>query len=91
MDGVYELVVCDEAERLVSADGPIDVGDALAIDDEIWLVLREAELTSTVGRARFECRRALKLRLRAEELIAYAKELELKITRAREVSGRTTA
>jgi hypothetical protein len=84
MEVAYELVLADEAEKVVVADEPIDVGDAVAIDDEIWLVLRESHRASTFGRARFECRRALKLRLRAEELIAYTRELELKITAARE-------
>lgn len=83
MEALYELVLRDEGEKVVLADEPIDVGDAVAIDNEVWLVLRQAERASTIGRARFECRRALKLRLQAEELIAYAKELELKLTRTR--------
>jgi hypothetical protein len=83
MEAVYELVLRGGDERVVLADELIDVGDAVAIDNEIWLVLSQAEPESTIGRARFECRRALKLRLQAEELIAYAKELEVKITRTR--------
>ena len=83
MEAVYELILREECEKVVLADEPIEVGDAVAIDNEVWLVLGEAELASTIGRARYECRRALKLRLQAEELIAYAKELELNLTRAR--------
>jgi hypothetical protein len=81
METMYELVVADEDEKLVETDEPLDVGDAVAIDDEIWLVLRAADRTTTLARARFECRRALRLRNRAEALLAYAKELELSITK----------
>ena len=83
METVYELVLDDEDEMLVATEEPLDVGDAVAIDDEIWLVLREADRVTTLGRARFECRRALRLRNQAEELLAYAKQLELRITKAR--------
>lgn len=84
MDAVYELVLRNEGEKLVVAEETIDVGDAVAIDDEIWLLLRETDQAALRGRARYECRRALQLRDRAKELIAYAKELELKLIRARE-------
>lgn len=83
MEAVYELVLAGEDEKLVETDEPLDVGDAVAIDDEIWLVLRAADRTTTLARARFECRRALRLRNQAEALLAYAKELELSITKAR--------
>jgi hypothetical protein len=84
MDALYELVLPDDSEKVVIAEAPIDVGDAVAIDDEIWLVLRECDQAALGGRARYECRRALRLRNQAQELIAYSKQLELNITRARE-------
>jgi hypothetical protein len=84
MEQVYELEL-EGAERLVTADEPIDVGAALIVDDEILLVLRESENVATIGRARYECRRALRLRHQAEELVAHANELELEFARAREV------
>ena len=87
MEGIYELVLRDEGERVVVAQEPVDVGAAVAIDDEIWLVLRESEQVALRGRARFECRRALRLRDQAQELIAYATELELDVTHAREARG----
>lgn len=83
MEMVYELVLAGhEDDKLVETDEPLDVGDAVAIDDEIWLVMRE-DRARTLGRARFECRRALRLRNQAEALLAYAKELELSVTKAR--------
>jgi hypothetical protein len=84
MGATYELVLPDRERKIVAAVEPIRVGDAVAIDNEIWLVLRESDRASTTGRARFDCRRALKLRLRAEELVAYAKQLGLQVTTARE-------
>jgi hypothetical protein len=84
MEALYELVLPDDSEKVVIAETPIDVGDAVAIDDEIWLVLRESEQAALGGRGRYECRRALRLRNQAQELIAYSKQLELEITRARE-------
>lgn len=81
---LYELVLNGEDEKVVAADEPLSVGDAVALDDEIWLVLRESEQGALRGRARFECRRALVLRRRAQELIDHASELQLKITEARE-------
>lgn len=81
---LYELVLNGEDEKVVAADEPLGVGDAVALDDEIWLVLRESEQAALRGRARFECRRALVLRRRAHELIDHASELQLKITEARE-------
>ena len=81
---LYELVLNGENEKVVAADEPLSVGDAVALDDEIWLVLRESEQAALRGRARFECRRALVLRRRAQELIDHASELQLKITEARE-------
>ena len=81
---LYELVLNGEDERVVAADEPLGVGDAVALDHEIWLVLRESEQAALRGRARFECRRALLLRRRAQELIKQANELQLKIAQARE-------
>jgi hypothetical protein len=81
---LYELVLNGEDEKVVAADESLSVGDAVALDDEIWLVLRESEQAALRGRARFECRRALVLRRRAQELIDHASELQLKITEARE-------
>jgi len=81
---LYELVLNGEDERVVAADEPLGVGDAVALDHEIWLVLRESEQAALRGRARFECRRALLLRRRAQELIDQANELQLKIAKARE-------
>jgi hypothetical protein len=81
----YALVLDGQEERTVLTDKTIDVGDAVLVGDEIWLVLREADTrTATRHRARFECRRALALRTQAEELLAYTKELKLDITKARE-------
>jgi hypothetical protein len=84
MEAVYELVLRDEGEKVVVAEETIDVGDAVAIEDEIWLVLRKSDQAALIGRVRFECGRALQLRNQAKELLAYAKELGLKVTRARE-------
>ena len=84
MEAVYELALRDGGEKVVVAEESIDVGDSVAIDDEIWLVLRESDQAALMGRVRFECRRALRLCDQAKELIAYAKELELKLTRTRE-------
>lgn len=81
---LYELVLDGEDEKVVAADEPLSVGDAVALDEEIWLVLRESEQSALRGRARFECRRALVLRRRAEELIAQANDLQLKIAKASE-------
>jgi hypothetical protein len=75
-EAVYELVLHQEEEKVVLAEEPIDVGDAVVIDDEIWLVLRESEPALVRGRPRFECRRGLRLRNHAQELLNYAKELE---------------
>jgi hypothetical protein len=85
---LYELVLDDETEKLVEVDEPLNVGDAVALGNEIWLVLRESERASVRGHSRFECRRALQLRLRAQELIAHADELQLKIAKAREARDR---
>ena len=84
MQQPYELVV-EGDDRLVATEEPVDVGDALIVEDEVLLVLRESEHATTAGRARYECRRALQLRHRAQELLAYARELELKFAEAREV------
>src|SRR5947207_826867 len=81
MKVVYELVLHEEDEKVVLTEEPLDVGDAVAIEDEIWLVLRESDQAALRGRVRYECRRALRLQNQAQELLAYAKELELKITR----------
>ncbi len=81
---LYELVLGGDDEKVVAADAPLGVGDAVALDNEIWLVLRESEQTALHGRARFECRRALVLRRRALELIDHANELQLKLAKARD-------
>jgi hypothetical protein len=81
----YDLVLDGEEERTVLTDKTLEVGDAVLVGDEIWLVLREADTrAATRHRARFECRRALALRTQAEELIAYARELQLDITKSRQ-------
>lgn len=79
-----ELVV-DDQERLVASADPIEVGDALIVDDEILLVLRESEGKALRAEARFQCRRSLALRGQAEELLAYSEELQLKLTEASDV------
>jgi hypothetical protein len=84
MEQMYELVL-DGDERLVASEEPVDVGDALILEDEILLVLRESEHAGTSGRARYEVRRALRLKHQAKELVAYAEELQLKFAEAREV------
>jgi hypothetical protein len=38
MEAVYELVLPDEGEKVVLADEAIDIGDAVAIDNEVWLI-----------------------------------------------------
>ena len=78
-------LVTDDRETLVATTEPLAVGDALIVDDEILLVLRESERDAVRARARFQCRRALVLRDQAEELLSYSKELELKLTEAREI------
>jgi hypothetical protein len=88
MDQMYELVV-EGDERLVATEEPVAVGDALIVEDEILLVLREAHRTATIGRARYECRRPLRLANQAQELLAYAQELELKFATARDVRDST--
>ena len=80
---LYEVVIDAEDERLVTTDEPLDVGDAVAIDDEVWLVLRKSERAPLHGSARFECRRALRLPNQARELLAYAKTLRLDLRQAR--------
>jgi hypothetical protein len=85
MEQTYELVIGAQEARLVATQEPIDVGDALILDREILLVLRESERAATLGRARFECRCALQLNSRSHDLVAYARELQLSFTEAREV------
>lgn len=85
MEQVYELVLDAQEERLVATEEAVDVGDALILDREILLVLRESEDAATAGRARFECRCALQLNSRSHDLVAYARELQLSFTEAREV------
>ena len=87
MTFLSELVTVDR-ETLVATTEPIAVGDALIVDDEILLVLRESKRDAVRARARFQCRRALMLRDQAEELLAHAKELELKLTEARKIRAR---
>ena len=67
----------------MSTEDLVGVGDAIAIDDEVWLVLRESERPARRGSARYECRRALRLPNQARELTAYAKALRLDLTPAR--------
>lgn len=86
MEAVYELVLHEEADKVVLTEEPLEIGDAVAIDDEIWLALRESEQAAVRGRARYECRRGLRLRNHAKDLLGYARELGLNITRAREAS-----
>jgi hypothetical protein len=88
MTFVSELVI-DDRERLVTTAEPIAVGDALIVEDEILLVLRETEVEAVRAQARFQCRRALALQGRAHELLAYSKELRLKLTEAREIRARS--
>jgi hypothetical protein len=84
METLYELVLTGEDDKLVATDEPVDIGDAVAIDNEVWLVLREADRAATRGRARYECRRGVRLRIEAQELVEHAKTLELQIKEARE-------
>jgi glutathione synthase/RimK-type ligase-like ATP-grasp enzyme len=82
---LYELVLNGEDEKLVETTEPLDIGWAVAISDEVWLVLRKSERAALHARARFECRRALSLHDKAREVIDYAKALELDLVHAREV------
>jgi hypothetical protein len=84
MEDSYELALEDGRAKVVAADQPIAVGDALLLDDEVLLVVREAEERPRHGRARFECRLALRLRGQGRDLLDYAEELRLKFTRVRE-------
>lgn len=84
MEHAYELVLGGD-ERLAATEAPVDVGDALIVEDEVLLVLREAERVAAAGRPRYECRRALHLRHQAEKLVAYSQELQLEFAEAREV------
>ena len=63
---LYELVIDGENEKLVATDESLDLGDAVVLDNEVWLVLREAERAAVRGHARYPCRRALQLRIVAE-------------------------
>jgi hypothetical protein len=85
VDAFYELVTKGHEEKVVIIDTRLDVGDAVAIENEIWLVLREAEQAPTIGLARFVCSRALRLQAEAGELMDYATALGLDIIRAREL------
>ena len=84
MEGSYELALEDGRAKLVDADQPIAVGDALLLGDEVLLVVRESQERPRDGRARFECRLALRLRGQGRELLDYAEELRLKFTTVRE-------
>jgi hypothetical protein len=84
MEESYELALEDGRAKVVAADQPIGVGDALVLGDEVLLVVREAEERPRHGIARFECRLALRLRGQGRELIDYADELRLKFTSVRE-------
>src|SRR5204863_7662691 len=59
MEMLYELVIDGENEKLVATDESLDVGDAVVLDNEVWLVLREAERAAVGGHARYLCRRAV--------------------------------
>jgi hypothetical protein len=85
MGFVYELMLDDETNKLVEVDEPVDIGDALMLNDEVWLVLRKAGRPTVRARAALECRRALRLRNEAQELIDYSRELQLQFTKAREL------
>jgi hypothetical protein len=87
MTSLSELVIDDQV-RLVETEEPVEVGDALIVEDEIFLVLRESDGAALRAEARFQCRRALSLRGQAEELLAYSKELQLKLIEAREIRMR---
>jgi hypothetical protein len=84
MEHIYELVVHGDEERVVTTEEPLDVGDALIVEDEVLLVLRECRQTAAARPARCECRRALQLST-GQELLTYTRELELKFAEAREV------
>jgi hypothetical protein len=84
MEDAYELAIDDGRAKVVAADEPIGVGDALLLGDEVLLVVRERQERPRDGRARFECRLALRLRGQGRELLDYAEELRLKFTRVRE-------
>src|SRR3954453_1383829 len=84
MEDSYELALEDGRAKVVATDQPIGVGDALLLGDEVLLVVRESEQRPKDGRARFECRLALKLRGHGRELLDCAEELRLKFTRVRE-------
>jgi hypothetical protein len=73
----YELVLEGRTEKVVEGDEILEVGDALLIEHEVWLILRESEFAATQGRARFECRRALYLRDQAQELTALLKATQV--------------
>jgi hypothetical protein len=81
----YELSLDGQADKVVEVDEPVEVGDALMLGDQVWLVLRESKRAAVRSRARFECRRALRLRHQAQELIEYAEELQLQFIEAREL------
>lgn len=80
----YELLLDTGTEKLVASDELIDVGDALILGNEVWLVLRESDEAATRCRARFVCRHALQLQGEVGDLIAYVEELGLQFTRVRE-------
>jgi len=84
MEASYELALEDGRAKVVAADQPIGIGDALLLGDEVLLVVRESEERPRDVRARFECRLALRLRGQGRELLDYAEELRLKFTRVRE-------
>lgn len=86
MDELYELVLDGGSEKVVTSVHRVEVGDAVSIDDEIWVVLREAERAATTGRARFECARALRPADRSRGLIAYANALHVKVAEASEAN-----
>ena len=85
MEALYELALDDGTERVIASEQSVGIGDAVVLEDEVWLVVRESEREPARGRARFECRRGLKLQDQARELVTYVEELELKFTQVRDV------
>ena len=81
-------LVTDDRERLVATAEPIGVGDALIVEDEILLVLRESEMEAVRAQARVSVPSRPGAQGRAQELLAYSKELQLKLTEAREIRAR---
>ena len=76
---LYELVLDfdgQEGERVRTIEHPVEVGDALTIDGDVWLVLRE-DAEEARNCSRFQCRRALGATEEARKLVAQSKRLNL--------------